>query len=221
MKEQTLRSPLFWTFPSDRIPKATEDDNAHLFIHNFSFKNRLITENALADQNSCKFYQRNPWTFWRYYVQWLPKIPVSFELYSVVELQHKWREAYHVNTSSEGFIYINYLHPLLFLFLTVSYLLITGEGVIVALVHNYWHSHTHTHTHTQMWTRALRRDRPVADTAAWQNKTLTRDKHPWPRRYSKQQSQKAAAADLRLRAYIKGKYENSCYCVISFTKSIT
>ena len=113
IKEPTLRSPLFWTFLSDHIPKATEDDSAHLFIHNFTFRNGLKMENALAGQNSCKFYQRNPWTFWRDYVQSPPEIPVSFDLYSVVELQHKWRETYHVNPLNPELNPICYLLALL------------------------------------------------------------------------------------------------------------
>jgi hypothetical protein len=60
MEKPTLRSPLFWTFPIDSIPKATKDDNVHLFIHNFTFRNELIMENVLAVQKFSKLYQRVP-----------------------------------------------------------------------------------------------------------------------------------------------------------------
>jgi len=37
-------------FPSDRIPKATKNINAHFFIHNFTLKDKLI----VIIINSCK-----------------------------------------------------------------------------------------------------------------------------------------------------------------------
>ena len=47
-------------------------------------------------------------------------------------------------------------------------------------------SHSDTrHLAGLLWTR----DRPVANTSQWQHTTLTRDRHPWPRRDSNPQSQ--------------------------------
>ena len=34
-KKPTLGFPIFGTFPSDRIPKATEEVNVHFFIHSY------------------------------------------------------------------------------------------------------------------------------------------------------------------------------------------
>jgi hypothetical protein len=44
-KKPTVGSPFLGTFPSDRIPKATEDANVHFVIHS---------------SNSCRLYQRIP-----------------------------------------------------------------------------------------------------------------------------------------------------------------
>ena len=57
---------------------------------------------------------------------------------------------------------------------------------------NDTHTHTHTHTHTVefLWTR----DRPVTEASTSQQTTVTRDKHPRPRRYSNPQSNKTEAA---------------------------
>ena len=43
------------------------------------------------------------------------------------------------------------------------------------------------------------RDQPDADTSTLQNTTLTRDRHPWPRRDSNPQSQQATGRRPRLR----------------------
>jgi len=43
MKEKpTVGSPFFRVFPSDHIPKATKNINAHLFIHSFTLRDELI-----------------------------------------------------------------------------------------------------------------------------------------------------------------------------------
>jgi hypothetical protein len=47
-EKPTVVSPFLEVFPSDRIPKATTDDRVHLFIHNFTFMDVLITDNALT-----------------------------------------------------------------------------------------------------------------------------------------------------------------------------
>jgi hypothetical protein len=48
--------------------------------------------------------------------------------------------------------------------------------------------HTHTHSARFLWTR----DRPVAETSAWKHTTLTRDRHPCPRRDSNSKFQQAS-----------------------------
>jgi len=52
----------FGVFFSDRIPKAKEDANVHLFIYNFAFRDKILYNN-MAVKNSCKLYQRIPGTF--------------------------------------------------------------------------------------------------------------------------------------------------------------
>ena len=42
--------------------------------------------------------------------------------------------------------------------------------------HNQTHTHTHTHSMGLLWAR----DRPDAETCAWQQTTFTRDRHPRP-----------------------------------------
>ena len=59
----TVGYPFFGAFPSDRITKATMDVKVHFFIHNFTFRNELIIENAQTVQNFCKPYQPIPGTF--------------------------------------------------------------------------------------------------------------------------------------------------------------
>jgi hypothetical protein len=39
-------------FPSNRIPKATKNINAHFFIHSFTLRSELI----IIPTNSCKLY---------------------------------------------------------------------------------------------------------------------------------------------------------------------
>jgi len=47
---------------------------------------------------------------------------------------------------------------------------------------------THTHSVGFLWTS----DQADAETSTWQHTTLTRDRHPWPRRHSKPQPQQAS-----------------------------
>jgi len=43
MREKpTFGSPFFRAFPSNRIPKATKNINAHFFIHSFTLRDELI-----------------------------------------------------------------------------------------------------------------------------------------------------------------------------------
>jgi len=43
-EKPTTGSPIFGTFPSDRIPMATKDGKVH--IHSFTFRDGLTTDNA-------------------------------------------------------------------------------------------------------------------------------------------------------------------------------
>jgi len=36
-EKQTVGSPFFRVFPSDRVPKATKDINVHFFIHSSNY----------------------------------------------------------------------------------------------------------------------------------------------------------------------------------------
>jgi len=72
-----------------------------------------------------------------------------------------------------------------FLILTSLCLLIVRVRANAVLGHTQWHTHTHTHTHTN----GRDVDRPTAVTSTWQHATLTRDRHPWPRRDLNPQSQ--------------------------------
>jgi len=59
----TVGYPFLGAFPSEHTSKATKDVNVHFFIHNFTFRNKLIIENVQAVQNFCKAYQPIPATF--------------------------------------------------------------------------------------------------------------------------------------------------------------
>ena len=64
MKEkQTVGSPFFGAFCSDRVPKAKNNASVHLFIHSFNFRHELIMYNNLAAKTSCKLHQGIPGTF--------------------------------------------------------------------------------------------------------------------------------------------------------------
>jgi hypothetical protein len=45
-EKPTAGSPLFGTFPSDRIPKATKDDKVHFFRHSFTVRDGLMMGHA-------------------------------------------------------------------------------------------------------------------------------------------------------------------------------
>jgi glyoxylase-like metal-dependent hydrolase (beta-lactamase superfamily II) len=72
------------------------------------------------------------------------------------------------------------------------YLLIVGvKGYCCAWSQSVTYRHTHTHTPHSLgllWTR----DRPFAEATAWQDTTLTRNKHPCPRWYLNPQCQQAS-----------------------------
>jgi hypothetical protein len=51
-EKPTLGSPFLEAFPSDRIPKATKDDNVYLFIYSFTFMDEVMMDNALAVNKS-------------------------------------------------------------------------------------------------------------------------------------------------------------------------
>jgi hypothetical protein len=45
-KKPTAGSPLFGTFPSDRIPKATKDGKVHFFRQSFTFRDGIMMDKA-------------------------------------------------------------------------------------------------------------------------------------------------------------------------------
>ena len=57
------------TFPSDRIPKATNDVNTQLFIHSFTFRDKVIMINVQGVKNCSEFYQQISESFCMYYTQ--------------------------------------------------------------------------------------------------------------------------------------------------------
>jgi hypothetical protein len=72
------------------------------------------------------------------------------------------------------------------LFLSMSQQPLVGQGLLIVEAWR-WHSDTPDSVGL-LWTR----DQPVAETSTWQHTTLTRDRHPCPRRYSNPQSQQAS-----------------------------
>jgi len=63
MEKPTVGSSFFGAFSSDHICKVMKDVRAHFFIHNFTFRNALIMDSALAVTDSCKLCQRIPGIF--------------------------------------------------------------------------------------------------------------------------------------------------------------